>query len=146
MKARPWTPTDLVVVVCILGTLATIALPFHREARLRAAATDILNDHALVRASALVHHATHATLPASHDWGVLPGGLGSALPADFSFARDNYEYRWQVWTGGTLGGEFPGMVAGLAVRSTDFRLIAAVRSAFDGHIVSVTPDRVMLLY
>lgn len=148
MKARRgWTLIELLVILAILGVLATIIMPYYWEARHRAVAATIVSDYNNVRVAALSYHATHAELPATQGWGIAPTEFAQMLPDGFNFAQGAYEYRWHLWTGGALGGEFAadGLVGGLAVRSSDGRLIKALRDTYQGRYIAATADELTLL-
>lgn len=142
-----YTIIELLVVLAIIGVLATIVLPHYWDARHRATAANIVSDYDSVRTAALSFHAFTARLPDTQGWGVLPADFKPMLPGGFSFSRGAYEYRWQLWKGADLGGEFSAhaLVAGLRVRSRDARLIEAVRAVHQGRTIAITPDEVMLL-
>lgn len=148
MKSRHgYTIIELLIVLAVIGVLATIALPYYWETRHRASATQIVADYNVVRGSALGYHATTNTLPPTYGWGVVPTELKPTLPDSFSFARGRYDYRWQVWTGTALGGEFANTdhVAALEVRSDDPKLIQALRDTYQGRYLAATVSEVTLL-
>ena len=148
MKARKgWTLIELLVVLAIIGVLATIVMPYYWEARHRAMAARIVADYNTVRVSALSYHATNDVLPVTSAWGTVPPEMKTTLPDSFAFTFPNYDFRWQVWSGTELGGEFAnsGLVAGLEVRSTDARLIQALQRTYQGRLIAATPDQVTML-
>lgn len=148
MKSRKgWTLIELLVVLAILGVLATIVMPYYWEARHRAMAARIVSDYNTVRVSALSYHATYDVLPVTSAWGTVPPEMKSTLPDSFSFVFPTYDFRWQVWSGTELGGEFAssGLVAGLEVRSSDVRLIQALQRTYQGRVIAATPDQVTML-
>lgn len=147
-RRRGWTLVELLVVLAIVGVLATIVMPYYWETRYRAIAASIISDYNTVRVSALSYHATNAALPATNGWGVTPPEFKPMLPDSFSFSHgDAYEYRWNLWAGTELGGEFAanGLVAGLSVRSTNLRLIEAIQHTYQGRYIAATADEVTLL-
>lgn len=142
-----YTLIELLVVLAIVGVLATIAMPYFWETRHRALAASIVSDYNNVRVASLSYHATNSALPATHAWGTVPVEFKTMLPDSFAFTQGSFEYRWLVWTGAELGGEFAthGLVAGLGVRSTDARLIQAIQHTYQGRYIAATPDEVTLL-
>lgn len=148
MKARRgWTLIEMLIVLAILGILATVALPYYWEARHRALGARVVSDYNILRVSALSYHASTNQLPSSQSWGVVPPEMKPTLPDSFSFVRENHDYRWQLWPGSSLGGDFAAsdLVAGMSIRSTDARLIQAIRRTFQGRFLAATPAEVTLL-
>lgn len=146
MKARNgYTIIELLTVLVILGALATIAMPYYWDTRHNAVAAGIVSDYNNVRVSALGYRASTAQLPPTAPWGTTPPELENAL--GFSFDRTNYDYRWQVWSGTSLGGDFTnaGQVAGLSVRSADPRLIKALHRTYQGRVIAATLSEITLL-
>ena len=149
MKARRgYTIIELLVVLAVIGVLATIAMPYYWDTRYRAIAANIVSDYNSVRVASLAYHANHATLPATHEWSTVPTEFMGMLPdSSNAFARGAYEYRWYLWTGASLGGEFAaqGLVAGMGVRSSDARIIQAIRDTYQGRYIAMAPGEVTLL-
>jgi prepilin-type N-terminal cleavage/methylation domain-containing protein len=142
-----FTLIELLTVLAIIGVLATIVMPYYWEARHRASAARIVADYNTVRISALSYHASNDVLPMTSAWGAVPAEMTSTLPDNFSFAFPGYDFRWQVWSGSELGGEFAssGQVAGLEVRSSDARLIQAIQRTYQGRVIAATPDQITML-
>ena len=149
MKARRgYTIIEMLVVLAVLGVLATIAMPYYWDTRYRAIAANIVSDYNSVRVASLSYHANHATLPATHAWSTVPAEFTGMLPdSTNAFAQGAYEYRWYLWTGASLGGEFAaqGLVAGMGVRSSDPRIIEAIRNTYQGRYIATTPEEVTLI-
>lgn len=141
---RGYTVIELLTVLVIIGALATIAMPYFWDTRHNAVAATIVSDYNYVRVSALGYYATNDALPATQPWGVEPPELADRVP---EFARGAFDYRWQVWTGASLGGEFAnaGLVPSMGVRSNDPRLIRALQRTYQGRIIAATVDEVTLL-
>jgi prepilin-type N-terminal cleavage/methylation domain-containing protein len=144
---KGFTLIELLTVLAIIGVLATIAMPYYWETRHRAVAARIVADYNTVRVSALSYHASNDVLPLTSAWGTVPPEMKSTLPDHFAFTFPNYDFRWQVWSGTELGGEFAnsGLIAGLEVRSADPRLIVALQRVYQGRVIAATPDQVTLL-
>lgn len=148
MKSRRgYTLIELLIVLAVIGVLATIALPYYWDTRYRAIAANIVADYNNIRVASLAYHATSATLPATHAWSAVPVEFKPMLPDSFGFGRGAYEYRWYLWTGASMGGEFAtqGLVAGMGVRSDDAKIIEAIRKTYQGRYIATTPDEVTLL-
>lgn len=76
---------ELVVVVVIIGVLASLGIPRTRTAVARARATTLVNDVRAVRRAALDYFVDHNAWPAASEPGQVPAGLEEYLPEGFTF-------------------------------------------------------------
>src|ERR1051325_6798395 len=94
---RGFTFIELLVVVTILGILANLALPALTTLRTRAEAAHVIGDFEAVGVGALDHFTAKGFYPPTGAWGVVPPDLVAGLPANFTFAYKDAQYRWHNW-------------------------------------------------
>lgn len=103
---RGFTLIELLIVVSILGLLASIAVPKVREAKAKAAATQVVGAIRAIRIAATIYYDSAGTWPPSASLGSIPPGLAGYLPQSVKFTNSGYRLRWQRVTiagGGTQG-------------------------------------------
>ena len=103
---RGFTLIELLIVVSILGLLASIAVPKVREAKAKAAATQIVGAIRAVRIAATIYYDSAGTWPPTAALGTVPPGLVGYLPRSVQFTSTGYRLRWQrvsIAGGGTQG-------------------------------------------
>ena len=153
-RRRGFTLIELMVVVSIVGILATLATPKVVEAMRRAKAAAILSDLNTIRGAALASFQQTSTYPATGDWGVVPPELLAHLPQDFKFSGNGAQYRWQLW--GTMSGDVGSVngatggtdvaVIGLGVKSDDPQLLAQVATLAQGAVVPASDQLTYIIY
>ena len=154
-RHRGFTLIELMVVVSIVGILATLATPKVVEAMRRAKAAAILSDLNTIRGAALASFQQTSSYPATGDWGVVPPELLAHLPQDFKFSGNGAQYRWQLW--GTASGDAGAIssvssggtdvaVIGLGVKSDDPLLLAQVAGLAQGAIVPASDGLTYIIY
>jgi prepilin-type N-terminal cleavage/methylation domain-containing protein len=112
-----FTIVELLIVVCILGILATIAMPKVQGSRARARAASVLGTMHAVQIAATVYYDSAGKWPPSAGVGNVPAGLQGYLPSSVSFTGDGYQLRWKVTTVNTGG--IQTTVGTLQARTTD---------------------------
>lgn len=132
MNRRGFSLIELMIVVSIMGILASIALPAYQHARRQADAAHLIADFNSIRLAAYNQFTTQGTYPASTGWGVVPAVFAPTLGAGFPFEYKTVDYRWMRWGDpqGNRGGNLPRF--GLEFRTNDKALLAVVRSKFGG--------------
>ena len=150
-RRRGFTLIELMVVVSIVGILATLATPKVVEAMRRAKAAAILSDLNTIRGAALASFQQTSTYPVTGDWGVVPPELVAHLPQDFKFTGNGAQYRWQLWgtvSGGVgvVSGATDVAVIGLGVKSDDPQLLAQVATLAQGAIVPASDQLTYIIY
>lgn len=94
MTRRGFTFIEILIVMIIMGILATIMIPSLGQLRRRAEAARVIGDIEAVEKAILTRYVDFDDFPASTPWGMLPDGLGEYLVTGFSFDSDLAAYRW----------------------------------------------------
>ncbi len=115
---------ELLIVVLIIGILASLAIPTYQSMVIRARAAQVAGDLNTIKLAAYNYSADHHAWPAESAAGQVPPGLASYLPDGFTFVRSDYELDWEYWavSGTTLSG---GRI-GVTVIANDAKLGAAI--------------------
>jgi general secretion pathway protein G len=154
-RRRGFTLIELMVVVSIVGILATLATPKVVEAMRRAKAAAILSDLNTIRGAALASFQQTNTYPSTNAWGVVPPELVAHLPQDFKFSGNGAQYCWQLWGTATgdagavntgVSGSTDVAVIGLGVKSDDPLLLAQVASLAQGSIIPASDGLTYIIY
>jgi prepilin-type N-terminal cleavage/methylation domain-containing protein len=134
MSRRGFTIIEMLTVVAIIGILVNIAVPATLEVRRRAEAAQVIGDYSVIRTAAYDRFAQVGSYPSNGSWGAVPAALVSSLPRGFAFRRGSLTYRWRRWSlpNGLPGNARPAVLLGLEVRTTDAKLMKAIRSAYRG--------------
>jgi prepilin-type N-terminal cleavage/methylation domain-containing protein len=93
------TLIELLVVVLIISILAAIAQPRMSQVIVKARATDAIADLEVVRVAIYSYETTVNGWPAEAAQGVVPAGLDTFLPGNFSFVKDGYTLDFENWGG-----------------------------------------------
>ena len=93
------TLIELLVVVLIISILAAIAQPRMSQVIVKARATDAIADMEVIRVALYSYQTAVRGWPAEAGQGVVPPGLDTFLPGDFSFVKDDYTLDYDNWGG-----------------------------------------------
>ena len=119
---------ELLLVLIFIGLLARLALPRYGDMKRRAVATAIVADVYAIRLAAFTHYTEKQSWPPEYAAGVIPTELVSYLPENFTFAKPDYTFDYEVWTlsGGTPENPQQQEMLGVAVTVNDPKLAQAV--------------------
>ncbi|MEJ2185214.1 MAG: prepilin-type N-terminal cleavage/methylation domain-containing protein [Gemmatimonadota bacterium] len=127
---------ELLIVLLIIGILASLAIPTYHSMVIRARAAQVAGDLNTIKVAAYNYDADHHEWPPETAAGQVPAGLAPYLPENFSFVRDDYELDWEYWvlSGTSTSG---GTRVGASVVTDDTRLGAAIVRLLGGipHII-----------
>lgn len=101
-RGRPrggFTLVELLIVVLVIGILASIAIPNFQRAIIKTRATSIVADLHVIRVAAYNHMADHQEWPRDRNRGIIPVTLVPYLPTDFSFRTEHYVLDYDNWSG-----------------------------------------------
>jgi type II secretory pathway pseudopilin PulG len=107
----------MLIVVCIIGIMATIAMPKVQASRARARAASVLGSMRAVRIAATIYFDSAGAWPPSAAVGTIPPRLAGYLPNSLKFTGDGYQLRWQVTT--VRSGGVTTTVGSLQARTSD---------------------------
>ena len=133
---RGFTIVELLIVVCILGILATIVMPKVQGSRARARAASVLGSMHAVRIALTIYYDSAGAWPPSAGAGNVPRGLQGYLPNSLSFTGDGYQLRWQVTT--VRSGSTRTTVGSLQARTSDRLLCPPIGSLLGGPSPTLT--------
>lgn len=127
---------ELLIVLLIVGILASLAIPTYQSMVIRARAAQVAGDLNTIKVAAYNYDADHHEWPPETDAGQIPAGLAPYLPDGFTFTRNDYDLDWEYWV---LSGTAmtSGTRVGASVVTDDARLGAAIVRLLGGipHIV-----------
>lgn len=107
MTRRGFSFVEMLVVMIVLGILASIALLRYRDLTNEALAGKVATDMQTIRLAAMNYYADTEGWPADAPDGTVPPELVPLLPDNWSFASPNYTYDFDNL----------GAVVGITVRS-----------------------------
>ena len=134
MTRRGFSLIELVMTMAIVTILASLALPVGREMRRRAVATNVIGDFRVIRNAAYSYASESGVYPKSGKWGQVPTEFVSSLPDGFEFQYGGATYRWRRWSlpNGMPKNANQTVLLGLEIKSSDKRLITAIKNLYDG--------------
>ena len=99
---RGFTLVELMLVVVIVSILAGLAIPNYRVVVIRARATDVLGRIRVVELGVHSYLGENNAWPSEAAVAVVPPGLVSFLPENFTFASEDFDLDWENG-GGLIG-------------------------------------------
>jgi len=113
---RGWTMIELLVVMIILGLLASIAVLKYIDMRRTALAAKVASEFVAIRFAAYSYEADHSNqFPPDAGPGIVPVEMVPYLPAGFTFTQTLYSLDWDNFMAGG-GGAYQ---LGITCTSTD---------------------------
>lgn len=138
MGRKGFSLVELMIVVSILGILATVAVPKVQAARAKARAAAIIGSTRAIKIGATIFYDSAGTWPATAAQGTIPPTLRGYLPRAASFTGNGYRLRWRR-TAITSGGSTI-QQASLVIVMTDDLLCEPVGVLVGGPSPTVTVD------
>lgn len=127
MRARRgFTFIEVLVVVAVLGILATLAVLKYIDLKHRALSASAIADLQAVRLAAYSTWYEHGVWPGETGAGTVPTGLVPYLPTGFQFSKSEYTLDWDNFVPPN-GGPSGAMQLGVVVSSTNARLMRALQ-------------------
>jgi prepilin-type N-terminal cleavage/methylation domain-containing protein len=125
-RRRGFTFIEILVVMIVLGILASLAILKYIDLRHRALSASATADLQTVRLAAYSSWYEHNVWPGEVGAGVVPGGLEPYLPGGFSFSKPEYTLDWN--------NSLPDGVIRLSVvvTSDNARLVQALQTSLGG--------------
>ena len=97
-----FTLVELVLVVVIISILAGMAIPNYRVMVVKARAADLLGRIRVVELGVHGYLGENNAWPAETGTGVVPTGVATFLPENFTFVGEDYQLDWENG-GGLIG-------------------------------------------
>jgi prepilin-type N-terminal cleavage/methylation domain-containing protein len=96
------TLVELLLVVVIVSILAGLAIPNYQNVVTKARAADLLGRIDVVEVAVQSYLGDNNAWPGETGTGVIPTGIVSYLPANFSFTGEDFQLDWENG-GGLIG-------------------------------------------
>jgi prepilin-type N-terminal cleavage/methylation domain-containing protein len=116
-----FTLVEMLITLSIIALLVRISLPGYAGIRRHALAAQAAGDFNTIRAAAVSQYEATGSYAADSPAGTVPAGMGSYLPARFTFRRPAYELDWENFlvSDTSSSGATSGQVLALTVVSAD---------------------------
>lgn len=116
-RCRGFTMIELLVVIIVLGVLATLALLKYIDLRDEAMTSQVAGDLQVVRVGAYNYWGEHEAWPNEVGAGQVPPELSTYLPGGFNFVRPTYTLDWEHLNSGDAS---PTIAVTISSPDTDF--------------------------
>jgi len=128
MKQRGFTFIELLMVVTIIGVLASIAVPKYHTIKRRAQATQIVGDVDVVKLAVMNFYVDSGYFPRETPSGQVPAGMRSYLPRTFTFRKNDWTLDYENVNVGSR--RRPNPIIGVAFTASDRTLGTIALSLF----------------
>jgi prepilin-type N-terminal cleavage/methylation domain-containing protein len=125
-----YTFIELLMVVAIIGLLASIAIPKYRTVKRRAQATQIVGDVDVLRVASMSFYADSSYFPDDAAPGQVPTGLAAYLPQGFRMTRADWLLDYDSWSAKSTSLSAPSLIA-ISFETSDNALGQAALSLMD---------------
>ena len=134
MTERGFTIIELLIVMLVIGILASIAIPNYHDAILRADAAKVISDFEAIRVAAYDRYAATSTYPRSRGWDAVPPEFVTSLPDGFEFNYKDVRYRWRRWAlpSGMPRNPRQTELLGVQITTGDRDLLRIIKSTYKG--------------
>ena len=137
-----YTLIELMIVCCVIGIIANIAIPELYMALYRAKASRIIEDYNTVRTFVHQHYADHSFYPPEVGPGVEPPELTPYMQSRILWTHEDYQYDWELWVDDAGNPTQPstGVLVGFSIATTDPELAMWLKKLYKGPIIDTIPD------
>ncbi len=141
-KEAGFTLLELMIVCCVIGIIANIAIPEIQSSIYRAKAGKIIEDYNMLRSMVHQYYADHGGFPADQGPGVEPPELTSYLSGRLVWNNQDYQYDWELWVDGSGNPTEPstGVIVGFSIVTSDPNLSAALHHMYKGIVLDTIPN------
>lgn len=133
---KGFTLIELMIVILIIGILASIALPRYMDITKKAEAARVIADFRVILAASQMCVTQTGEYPPDYYPGGIPNQLRPYLAEDFSFdlrPELDVRYDWENWVvNGRPKHPHTGILYGVSVTTTDIALVNAISELYDG--------------
>jgi prepilin-type N-terminal cleavage/methylation domain-containing protein len=129
---------ELLMAVSIVGILTGLAIPNLRTMQFRARAAEVAGDLDVVRVATVSYNADVHQWPADATAGTVPTELTNYLPANFSFAGNGYELKFENYAlpGGLPFDPQTTQIVAVSVAADSEGLSNAIQELLGGSIIA----------
>jgi len=136
MKKRGFTMLEVLLVLLIISTLISLAIPNYLEIRKMGQAVRVITDFEAVRTAVAAYYAETGVFPPDYYPGGFPPELKPYLKKDFKFNLKpaiNATYDWDNWVvDGKPKHPKTNILYGISVTTTDMALITKIKGLYNG--------------
>lgn len=124
MSRRGFTFIEILIVLAVVGILTSLAVLRYIDLRNHATASGVVSELNAIRLATYNYWADRSTFPPDAGGGIVPNGMEPYLRNGFTFARTQYTYDYENFSGAADGGASAGLQVGVVVTTVDNGLAA----------------------